>query len=356
MIWEYSVAVRAPTDPPKCEAHFPKLPKRKTAKGPSKSKSSKEPKSKVKNKTPPSGLSSAEKQLWRDRHPFECTCPTAELPRFYPCKSSSFDFDKLDEQDRKDPRSDKMPLSIVYKTSKYPGILFACKRTREESLAFFYNVNRFLFPGSHSRYQDREVMQWLLARRKHLKNFYHIEWFAPTDEIGLRSYAVIIMLVELGILRSAVVRRSRLLIDRTPMAPNGANHGYPGIMASFRSRPHGSTYEPAMPTVSDEFVDDCHILCGLRLAVRERIQQKRIYITAVLYKEVEELEEMMSAVAGKFWRGCSSDWCDSPCRVCSLKGRRVVGEPVLRDIPGREKDKVPGKSQTSAEDQGLPTL
>ena len=186
MIWEYSVAVRAPTDPPKCEAHFPKLPKRKTAKGPSKSKSSKEPKSKVKNKTPPSGLSSAEKQLWRDRHPFECTCPTAELPRFYPCKSSSFDFDKLDEQDRKDPRSDKMPLSIVYKTSKYPGILFACKRTREESLAFFYNVNRFLFPGSHSRYQDREVMQWLLARRKHLKNFYHIEWFAPTDEIGLR--------------------------------------------------------------------------------------------------------------------------------------------------------------------------
>jgi hypothetical protein len=29
MIWGYSVAVRAPTDPPKCKAHFPELPKRK---------------------------------------------------------------------------------------------------------------------------------------------------------------------------------------------------------------------------------------------------------------------------------------------------------------------------------------
>jgi hypothetical protein len=353
MIWEYSVAISAPTGPPKCEAHFPLLPKRKTAKGSSKLRTSKEPKSKVKNGNPPSGLSPTERQLWRDRHPLECTCPTAELPRFYPCESFSFDFDKLDEQDRKDPRPDEVPHSLMYKASKYPGILFACKRTREESLAFFYNVNKFLFPGSHNRYQDREVMQWLLARRKYLKNLYHIEWYAPTDEIGLRSYAVIIMLVELGILKGAVVRRSRLLIDRTPMAPDGGGHG---IMASFRSRPQGSTYAPVMPTVGEQLENDCHILCGLRLAVRERIQQKRIYINAVLHRDVEELEEMMSAVAGKFWRRCSWDWCNSPCRVCSLKGRRFVGEPVLRGVPGREKDKVPGKSQASAEDQGLPTL
>jgi hypothetical protein len=355
MIWGYSVAVRAPTDPPKCKAHFPELPKRKVAKGSSKLRSSREPKSKVKNQKPPSGLSSLQKQLWRYRHPFVCTCPAVEVPRFYPCGSKSFDFEKLEEQDHQDPRPDKMPVNRSYKTSEYPGILTACKRTREGSLALFYNTNKFLFPGSHSRHHDRQVMRWLLARREHLKNFHHIEWYAPTDEIGLRSYAVIIMLVELGILRGTVVRRSRLLIDRKPMASDGINQGY-GILYTVRPRSQGSSYEPLMRPVASKMDDDCHILCGLRLAVRERIQQKRICMTAVLYEDVEEVEEMMSAVAGKFWRGCSWDWCNTSCRVCSSNFRRMVGEPVLKGIPGREKDKVPGKSQTSAEDEALLTL
>jgi hypothetical protein len=111
-----------------------------------------------------------------------------------------------------------------------------------------------------------------------------------------------------------------------------------------------------IPTTYEELDNDCHILCGLRLAVRERIQQKRIYMNAVLHIDVEELEEMMSAVAGKFWRECSLGWCQTPCRMCFRKGRRFVGEPVLRGIPGREKDSIPGKSQTSAEDQGMPLL
>ena len=111
-----------------------------------------------------------------------------------------------------------------------------------------------------------------------------------------------------------------------------------------------------MPPVSEWLNNDCHILCGLRLAVRERIRQKRIYVNAVLHRDVEELEEMMSAVAGKFWRGCSRDWCQTPCSICSSRGRRIVGEPVLRGLPGRDQGVVPAKSQTSAETEGLPTL
>jgi hypothetical protein len=351
-IWEYSVAVRAPTSRPKCEAHFPDRAKPTKAK---KSRLSRKSSPKIKNGQPPPGLSIAEQQLWRDRHPFECTCPTAELPRFYPSGSSSFDFEDVEELEQQDPRPYNDPRTMLYTQSRYPGILTASKRTREESLASFYNVNRFMFPGSHSRYQDRDVMNWLLARRKYLKHFYHIEWYAPTDEIGLRSYAVIIMLVELGVLRGAVVRRSRLLVDRYPLPPNGGNdRSAPGIWTALRLR--RSVHDPVMPTASEELDNDCHILCALRLAVRERIQQKRIYVNAVLHRDVEELEEMMSAVAGKFWRGCSMNWCQTPCSICSSRGRRIVGEPVLRGLPGRDQGVVPAKSQTSAETEGLPTL
>jgi hypothetical protein len=305
----------------------------------------------IKNGQPPPGLSTAEQQLWRDRHPFKCTCPEAELPRFYPSGSSSLDFEEVDEQERQDPRPNNEPRTMLYTQSNYPGILTASKRIREESLAFFYNVNRFMFPGSHSRYQDREVMHWLLARRKYLKHFYQNEWYAPNDEIGLRSYAVTIMLVELGVLTGAVVRRSRVLIDRYPLSPDDVHHQ---SWTRLRRTVHG----PVMPPVSEWLNNDCHILCGLRLAVRERIRQKRIYVNAVLHRDVEELEEMMSAVAGKFWRGCSRDWCQTPCSICSSKGRRTVGEPVLRGIPGieKDKDKIPGKTQTSVEAEGLPIL
>jgi hypothetical protein len=34
----------------------------------------------------------------------------------------------------------------------------------------------------------------------------------------------------------------------------------------------------------------------------------------------------------------------------------VMGEPVLIGTPAREKDDVPGKSQTSVEAEGLPIL
>jgi hypothetical protein len=293
IIWKYSVAVRAPTDPPKCEAHFRKLPERKAAKGPSKSRSSKALRSKIKE----------------DQHPFECTCPAAELPQFYSCDSLSSNFDEFEEQDQENLSSDERPFNAFYEKSEYPGILTACKLIRKESLAFFYNVNKFLFPGSHNRYQDREVMQWLLARREHLKHFHYIEWHAPTDEIGLRSFAVIIMLVELGILRGVVVRRSRALIDRYPMASDGVHYG----SATLRPGARRFTYSPVVYPVAESLDSHRHILCELRLAVRERIQQKHICMTAVLHEDVEELEEMMSAVAAKFWRGCSRDWCVTPC-------------------------------------------
>jgi hypothetical protein len=221
-IWEYSVAIRAPTSPPKCEVHFPDRSKPAKAKTGFESRLLRAKLKNFKSRQPPSGLSIAEQQHWRDRGPF-CGCPTAELPRFYPSGSSSFDFEGMEEQGQRYLRSITETRTRLYTQSKYPGILTTSKRTREESLALFYNVNRFMFPGSHSRYQDRDVMNWLLARRRYLKRLYHIEWYAPTDEMGLRSYAVIIMLVELGTLRGTVVRRSRLLVDRYPLPSNGGN-------------------------------------------------------------------------------------------------------------------------------------
>jgi hypothetical protein len=161
-------------------------------------------------------------------------------------------------------------------------------------LAYFYNVNKFMFPRSHYRYQDRQVMEWLLKRRKQLKNFYHIDWYAPTDEMSLRSYTVAIMLVEVGILKGAVVRRSWVLVDRFPMV---SDESYP-TLPDFQRPGH----EPVVPTVCEELDSVCHILCKLRLAVRERIGQRRIYMNAVLPRDAEELEEMMSAVAGNPWR------------------------------------------------------
>lgn len=71
-----------------------------------------------------------------------------------------------------------------------------------------------------------------------------------------------------------------------------------------------------MPDHNEVVNDDKHILCGLRMAVRERIKQKRITKDAVLDGAVEELEEMMSAVASRWWRECSEVWSEGPCSIC----------------------------------------
>ena len=293
-------------------------------------------------------------QFLRNLHPLQCTCPTVEPPRFYPCGASSFDFDKIEERERQAHWTLDEPFIARYPKSEDLSILSVCKRIREEALQSFYSVNKFFFPGSHNRYHDRQVMQWLLApqRRKHLKKFHHIEWYAPTDELAIRSYAVIVMLVELGILVGTVVRRSRYLIDLFP-----ARHDDPSqpIWARNRMKLNRESVN-VMPATDDLIGDDKHILCGLRLAVRERIKKKRITADAVLAENIEEIEEMMCAVASKWWRECASVWCQGPCNVCYLRDQIVMGEPKLIGTPPWDKDDVPGKSQTSAEKQGLPIL
>jgi hypothetical protein len=297
--------------------------------------------------------------------PPPCTCPNTLPPRFYPCGAWSFDFGYLEEVASYGSFWRLNDSFIVeYPKSKGVGILHACKQIRIEALESFYNVNQFFFPGSYDRYHDRQVMQWLLApqRRQYLEKFHHIEWYASTDELAIRSYAVIVMLVELGILVGTVVRRSRHLIDLYPAHQDDL------------SRP----MERVMPTTDEVIADGKHILCGLRIAVCARIELKHITKDAVLHGEIEELEEMMSAVALRWWRECSGVWGQGPCSVCfnskqTVMGapvligtpwesvcfyryQKVMGEPVLTGTPAREKDDVPGKSQTSVEAEGLPIL
>jgi hypothetical protein len=362
MIWGYSVAVRPPVPfIPDCEVHYPKLQE----------KLQPVDRSKLHSKLYSSNLfgSKASGKFWQcgiaDRPP-PCTCPNALPPRFYPCGAWSFDFGYLEEAASYGSFWRLNDSFIVeYPKSKGVGILHACKQIRVEALESFYNVNEFFFPGSHDRYHDRQVMQWLLApqRRQYLERFHHIEWYAPTDELAIRSYAVIIMLVELGILVGTVVRRSRHLIDL-----------YPARRGDLSKPTHR-----VMHTNDEVIADGKHILCGLRMAVRARIELKHITKDAVLHGEIEELEEMMSAVASRWWRECSGVWSQGPCSVC-LNGnstvmgapvltgmpawasvcfygdQKVMGEPVLTGTPAREKDDVPGKSQTSVEAEGLPIL
>jgi hypothetical protein len=370
MIWGYSVAVRPPVPfIPDCEVHYPKLQE----------KLQPVDRSKLHSKLYSSNLfgSKASGKFWQcgiaDRPP-PCTCPNALPPRFYPCGAWSVDFGYMEEAASYGGLWKLNDSFIVkYPKSKRVGILQACKQTRIEALESFYSVNQFFFPGSHDRYHDRQVMQWLLApqRRQYLEKFHHIEWYAPTDELAIRSYAVIIVLVELGVLVGTVVRRGRHLIDLYP-----ARHDDLSKPIGVQAPP---TMDRVMPTTHEVIVDDKHILCGLRMAVRERIELKRITKDAVLHGEIEELEDMMSAVASRWWRECSGVWSQGPCSVCSNKNqtvvgapvltgksgweslyfdrnRTVMGEPVLIGTPAREKDDVPGKSQTSVEAEGLPIL
>jgi hypothetical protein len=367
MFWGYSVAVRPHIGfMPDCKVHYPKLQE----------KLQPVDRSKLKMYSLDQTSSKAVGKFWHcgiaDRPP-PCTCPNALPPRFYPCSAWSFDFGYLEEAA---PYGGLWKLNdsfiVKYPKSKRVGILQACKQTRIEALESFYSVNQFFFPGSHDRYHDRQVMQWLLApqRRQYLGKFHHIEWYAPTDEVAIRSYAVIIMLVELGILVGTVVRRNRHLVDLYPVR-------HDDLSKPFRKR-GPSKFNHVMST-TDEIIDaDTHILCGLRMAVRERIKLKRITKDAVLHGEIDELEEMMSAVASRWWREGSGVWGQGPCSVClnrnqTMMGAAVLtgtpawesvwpneyrrrGEPVLTGTPAREKDNVPGKSQTSVEAEGSPIL
>lgn len=262
--------------------------------------------------------------------PPQCTCPTALSSQFYVFGGWSFDFGNLMKRDCVARCVDDEPFIVEYPRSKMMGILHACKKIRIEALESFYSASQFFFPGSHYRYHDRQVVQWLLApqRRKHLEMFQHIEWYAPTDELAIRSYAVIIMLVELGILVGKVVRRSRYLIDLYPVRHKDTRKTF-GLGDPSKN-------DHVMPTTDESIGDDKHILCGLRMAVRERIQLKSITKDAVLHGEIEELE-MMSAVASRWWRECSGVWSQGPCSVCFNRGQTVKGEPVLTGTPARER-------------------
>lgn len=112
------------------------------------------------------------------------------------------------------------------------------------------------------------------------------------------------MLIELGILVGVVVRRSRHFIALLPL-----RHDDPSkLIWAHNLMEVNRESDPVMSTTDEWIGDDKHILCGLPLAVRERIERKSINANTVLHATLEKIEEMMSTVASKWWWECLQVW------------------------------------------------